>query len=151
VVPAPSNIEGLVSAEKIAKACLVPLSLPQVKQALRLLERLELVAPDETGALRPTALALQADPALGRELLRHLQVQQMELSRDAFLQEGIPERIFASNTLSFSGEGQEAVLRALRRFQSEVRAIAHKDTLAADRAWQLNLQFFPLAMPKGAK
>ena len=85
VVRALSGVEGLVSAEKIAKACLVPLSLPQVKQALRLLERLELVAPDETGALRPTALALQADPALGRELLRHLQVQQMELSRDAFL------------------------------------------------------------------
>jgi len=144
VVRALAGIDALDSAEAIACASAVPLTLPQVKQALRLLQKLELAAPDKGGVLRPTEKVLQADPSLGRELLRQLQAQHLELSREAFLQEGSPDRVFWSNTLSCSGEAQEAVLRALRRFQSEVRSIIHKDPHPADRAWQINLQFFPL-------
>ena len=144
VVRALAGIDALDSAEAIACASVVPLTLPQVKQALRLLQKLELAAPDKRGVLRPTEKVLQADPSLGRELLRQLQAQHLELSREAFLQEGSPDRVFWSNTLSCSGEAQEAVLRALRRFQSEVRSIIHKDPHPADRAWQINLQFFPL-------
>ncbi len=149
VVRALSGVERLDSPEAIARESLVPLTLPQVKQALRLLEKLGLAAPDGEGVLRPTEKVLQADPSLGRELLRQLQLQHLELSREAFLQDGTPDRVFWSNTLSFSGEAQDAVLRALRRFQSEVRAIAHKDSATPDRAWQLNLQYFPLIQPKG--
>lgn len=144
VVRALSGIEMLDTAEAIARASAVPLTLPQVKQALRLLQRLGLAAPDKRGVLRPTETVLQADPTLGRELLRQLQSQHLELSREAFLQESSPDRVFWSNTISCSGEAQEAVLRALRRFQSEVRSIVHKDLRPADRAWQVNLQFFPL-------
>lgn len=149
VVRALAGVERLDSPEAIARESVVPLTLPQVKQALRLLQKLELAAPDPRGVLRPTEKVLQADPTLGRELLRQLQAQHLELSREAFLQEGSPDRVFWSNTLSFSGEAQDAVLRALRRFQSEVRAIAHKDVAPADRAWQLNVQLFPLTQPKG--
>lgn len=149
VVRALSGVQRLDSAEAIARSSLVPLTLPQVKQALKLLERLGLVATDSDGVLRPTSKVLQADPALGRELLRQLQAQHLELSREAFLQDGPVDRVFWSNTLSFGAEAQDAVLRALRRFQSEVRSIAHKDGQEADRAWQLNIQFFPLSQPKG--
>lgn len=150
VVRALAGIESLDSAEAITRASAVPLTLPQVKQALRLLERLGLAAPDKRGSLRPTEKVLQADPSLGRELLRQLQAQHLELSREAFLQEGSADRVFWSNTISCSGEAQEAVLRALRRFQSEVRSIVHKDPRPADRAWQVNLQFFPLGTAAAA-
>jgi uncharacterized protein (TIGR02147 family) len=149
VVRALAGVAHLDSPEAIARASAVPLTLPQVKQALRLLQRLELAAPDDQGVLRPTEKILQADPALGRELLRQLQTQHLALSQEAFLQPSSPDRVFWSNTLSFSAEAQEAILRALRRFQSEVRAIAHKDVAPADRAWQLNVQLFPLTQPKG--
>lgn len=150
VVRALSGIDALDSAEAIARSSRVPLTLPQTKQALKLLERLGLAETDSDGALRPTAKTLQADPSLGQELMRQLQLQHLDLSREAFLQEGGPERVFWSNTLSCSAEAQDAVLRALRRFQSEVRSIVHKDPHPADRAWQINLQFFPLgaAAPK---
>lgn len=148
VVRALSGLERLDSAEAIAQASLVPMTLPQVKQALKLLERLGLAKSDDSGMLRPTEKVLQADPSLGREFLRHLQLQHLELSRDAFLQDGPVDRVFWSNTLSFSAEAQDAVLRAVRRFQSEVRAIAHKDLAPADRSWQVNLQFFPLSNPQ---
>lgn len=144
VVRALSGLASLDSAEAIARASRVPLTLPQVKQALKLLERLGLAERDANGVPRPTEKTLQADPSLGQELLRQLQMQHLELSREAFLQEGGPERVFWSNTISCSAEAQDAVLRALRRFQSEVRSIVHKDPCPADRAWQINLQFFPL-------
>lgn len=149
VVRALSGVQALDSAEAIARGNLVGITLPQVKQALRLLDRLGLVSTDPDGSSRPTSKVLQADPSLGREFLRQLQAQYLELSREAFLQDGPIDRVFWSNTLSFSGEAQEAVLRAFRRFQSEIRSIAHKDEKTADRAWQLNVQFFPLSQPKG--
>jgi len=149
VVRALSGVERLASPEAIARESLVPLTLPQVKQALRLLKKLGLTESDTQGVDRPSSKVLQADPSLGRELLRQLQLQHLELSREAFLQETSADRVFWSNTLSFSAEAQDAVIRALRRFQSEVRAIAHKDAAPADRAWQLNVQLFPLTQPKG--
>lgn len=144
VVRALMGIGRLDSAEALARGALVPLSLPQVRQALKLLERLELVAPDADGVLRPNGKALVADPRLGKELLRHLQLQYLDLARAALLSDGPDNRVFASNTLGVSATGLAALSRHLAKFQSEVRSIAHKDEEPVDRVWQLCIQFFPL-------
>lgn len=148
VVRALTGIGGLRSPEALAQGALVPLTLPQVRQALKLLERLGLVAPDSEGVLRPSGKALVADPRLGKELLRHLQLQVLDLARAALLRDGPDNRVFASNTLGISSSSLAAILRHLEKFQAEVRSIVHKDEEPVDRVWQLCLQFFPLAQPK---
>lgn len=107
VVRGLSGKHRLDSAEAIARANVVGLTLPQVKLALRLLDRLVLVQTDPVGSTRPTAKVIQADPALGRELLPQLQAPYLELAREAFTKDGPVDRLFWSSTLSFSGEAQD--------------------------------------------
>jgi hypothetical protein len=46
-----------------------------------------------------------------------------------------------------SKEGCALIEKKLQKFKAEARSIAHREAAPADRVYQLNIQYFPQALP----
>jgi uncharacterized protein (TIGR02147 family) len=130
--------------ERIA-ATLVPSITPgQARESLKLLSELDLIAPDAKGFLRPTHQAVASPDGTRDELFLQQQLQQLELVKQAMLRPDGPRRLVVTNLLSVSQEGLRHLFEHMDKARSEVRSIAHKDQLPAERVCQVVLAVVPL-------
>jgi uncharacterized protein (TIGR02147 family) len=130
--------------ERVA-ATLVPSITPgQARDSLKLLVELGLVAKDAKGFLRPTHQAVASPEGTREELFLQLQLQQLELVKQAMLRPTGPRRLVATNMVSVSQEGLRHLFEHVERARCEVRSIAHKDPFPADRVCQVVLAVVPL-------
>jgi len=126
-------------------ATLVPSITPgQARESLKLLVALGLVAKDAKGFLRPTHQAVNSPEGTREELFLQLQLQQLELVKQALLRRSGPRRLVATNMVSVSREGLRHLFEHMEKARSEVRSIAHKDQLPAERVCQVVLAVVPL-------
>jgi len=110
-------------------ATLVPSITPgQARESLKLLVALGLVAKEAKGFLRPAHQAVTSPEGTREELFLQLQLQQLELVKLALLRRSGPRRLFEH----------------MEKARSEVRSIAHKDQLPAERVCQVVLAVVPL-------
>lgn len=117
----------------------------QARESLSLLAELGLIARDEAGFWKPTEHTLSSGEGARGELVRQLQVQQLQLVQKAVIRpETSGAQVVATNTISVSEEGLAQVRKRLEKFRSEVRSIVHKDPYPASRAHLVALAIVPL-------
>lgn len=130
--------------ERIA-ATLVPSITPgQARDSLKLLATLGLIVRDAEGFWRPAHQAITSPEGSREELFLQHQLQQLELVQQAMLRPDGPRRLVVTNLLSVSQEGLRHLFEHVERARSEVRSIAHKDQLPAERVCQVVLAVVPL-------
>ena len=132
----------------LAKRVLPRITAAQARDSIALLKKLGLIRREESGVWKPVAKTLDAGAYVRNALVEQYQMQCIELSKRAMLTEGSAPRNFSTVTLSVSRRGLELIERKLQRFKSEARSIAHREAEPADRVYQLNIQFFPQALPE---
>lgn len=130
--------------EHVASTLVPSITPGQARDSLKLLVELGLVAKDAKGFLRPTHQAVTSPEGTREELFLQLQLQQLELVKQAMLRPAGPRRLVATNMVSVSQEGLRHLFEHVERARSEVRSIAHKDQLPAERVCQVVLAVVPL-------
>jgi uncharacterized protein (TIGR02147 family) len=129
----------------LAKKIVPSISTKQAKESIKLLQELELIAPDENGCLRPTDKTINAEEFTNDEFIRQYQLSCLELARDTVLQSNSNQKLVATNTVSISETGYSRLLNRINKFRSEVRAIVNKDEDPAEKVYQLTISFIPLS------
>ncbi len=132
----------------LAKRIFPPVSAAEARASVTLLKKLGLIHKRDDGVWKPTTKTLDTGPYVKNELVQQYQLQCLELSKRAMLRETRAPRNFSTVTLSVSREAVALIERKLRKFKAEARAIAHRETAPADRVYQLNIQYFPQALPE---
>lgn len=121
-----------------------PIAPDQARESVELLTRLDLVAPDSRGILRPTAGTVSSGEAWVGAAVHEFQRQTLVLS--AQLLDAVPrdERDVSTLTLPASKARLEELRDRIRRFRQETMAWA-RDLPEEDCVVQLNIQLFPVA------
>lgn len=116
----------------------------QAREAVELLLELGLVERRD-GFWKPTKMALSTGDHVRDELVRRLQMQQLDLARLAVMTDSDLPKDVSTNTISISSEAYSQIQRRIAAFRSEVRSIVHKDDHPVDRVYNLCLAMFPLS------
>lgn len=130
---------------RIAHDLTPAITVGEAKASLELLQGLGLVQKDAHGHLKPTERNLATPEGSKEELVRQLQIQQLELAQRSLLGPSNPDRHVFTNTISVSRSGWDMILQRLDRFRDEVRSIVHKDPDPLDRVAQITLTLLPVS------
>jgi len=128
----------------IAKRLKPSVTPGQVKESVRLLLELGLVQTDSDGFLRQTDRMLSTPEQSRDDLVKQLQIQQMQLVQTSLLSGDDPDRRVFTNTIAISGEGAALILERVETFRRALRAIIQQDPAPQDRVLQVALSLIPL-------
>jgi len=116
----------------------------RARESIQLLLKLNLIAMNKEGYLKPTEKSITTGPNTEDELIKQHQLQCIDMAREALVKPGQQPRSIASNTLSISERGLKRLDKLLQKFKSEVRSLTHKDEKPASRVFLLNVQCIQL-------
>jgi uncharacterized protein (TIGR02147 family) len=116
----------------------------EARKSVRLLERLGLIKKNEDNTYGPTARFITTGEKWRSIAVRQFQEETLLLAKAAL--DSIPkdERDISTLTLSLSREGFEQIKEVLKQTRRQIFEIAEKEH-SVSRAYQLNLQFFPIS------
>lgn len=137
------------SCRKIAGILNPRIRPDKVKKALSVLERLEFITKDTEGFFvlaHPviTTGILQPEKNVAILNVVNFQKEVMELANGAFDTFGSEDINFSTLTLGISDSTKSLIKEELAAVRHRVASLAEKD-VSPDRAYQLNMQFFPLS------
>jgi uncharacterized protein (TIGR02147 family) len=146
-----SAIRELVSITKVTDnhkrlaECLIPkITINEVRDALILLERLNLIYKNNDGVYkRVERLITAAGSIIEPAAIRKYQSETMELARTALYKIAKEKRDISTVTLSTNESGLAMIKKRIEQCRSEIMAIANQ-SMCPDRIVQLNMQLFPL-------
>ncbi len=125
-----------------------PITAPQARAALRTLERLRLIARDGDGCWRATQVSLLSpDAPEAGMLLREFQREMMGKAAEALERVPQAERDINCVTMSVSPQGLARIKALAAEFHRQVLETVQSDR-GEDRVVQLNVQVFPLTVPR---
>lgn len=116
----------------------------QVKEAIATLLELGLVEPDAHGFLRQTTKMLATPEQSREELVKQLQIQQMQVVQTSLMSGDDPDRRVFTNTVAISAEGAELILERVETFRRALRAIVQQDPAPQERVLQISISLIPL-------
>ncbi len=127
-------------AEKISP----PISAPQAKQAIQLLEDLNLIYKNDEGIYRISDQFLTTDKKLRSIAVREFQREMIKLAGEA-LDRFLPEeRDITSLTISTSFSCLELIREKLERTRKEILQLVAESDEPPQEVFQLNFQVFPV-------
>ncbi len=138
--------------EFICEKIYPPITIPEAKKSIELLERLGIVTKDNNGILRVTDKSLKADKELAKIALHRFHLECTELAKQSILHSPSKQRIVSSLTLGISEKTYELFREETMKFKNRLIDLANVDK-DADRVYQYQLVLFPLttSTPKRRK
>jgi uncharacterized protein (TIGR02147 family) len=121
-----------------------PLTSAQVRKAIDLLVQQGLLTRDASGAYGVPESRLTAGDEVSSVALSRFHRQSLDLARRAMDVFSSAERDISGITMSLSREGFDKMKAAIQAFRKKAMSIADED-VNEERAYQLNLQLFPLS------
>jgi uncharacterized protein (TIGR02147 family) len=121
-----------------------PITVPEARKSIELLERLDLIRKGPDGAYERTDAAISAGDAISKALIGAFQLQAMELAKYAMDHSPGGTRNFSTLTMSVSGPTYLAMLEELRAFRRRLLEMAQASE-QVDRVYQMNFHVFPLS------
>jgi uncharacterized protein (TIGR02147 family) len=126
----------------------VPAITPrEAKNAVAVLERLQLVKLGAHGVYRVTDKLVRPGPEVQRIAIRGFHAEAARLATQAIEKQPVNRRSITGLTLGISHETYLRVCEETERFQSRLLALAEADP-SADEVYQYNFQIFPMSNPK---
>jgi uncharacterized protein (TIGR02147 family) len=131
------------NAAEMGKRLAPPVPPKEVKQAIRLLESLGLIARGEDGIYRATSKFILTDPDVQSLLIPKFHQAMTRMAGEAIARFPKEERYFSSSTVSLSERTYREIIELIRATRKEVLRKVGEDT-EPDRVYHLNMQLFPL-------
>lgn len=120
----------------------------EASQALKDLERLQLIRRHQNGKLELTDSHITSDPNVHSVALKKFHVQMIEQGALS-LQQPADEREVSSLTMSLTKKQFEKIRGKVRELQKEIqKIIAQEKEAEPESVYQLNLQLFDILSPK---
>ncbi len=117
----------------------------EAREAIGVLERLDLIARDEAGLYAATANTLSLTvPDEERLLVNGYAEQMIDRAKYALNVQSREERTIAWAGFSCSTEGYELIREEIRQFRSRIMDIVRSDE-QSDRVYHMNIHCFPLS------
>lgn len=145
------NIVNVKSDPITIKNHLIPaISAQEIRESLKLLEDLELIAPDEEGYLRPSEKSIRTPQYCKDEIVLTYQKKVLEQAMLINPQPQISEeselrKRTLTKLLTFSQAAHDKINDAITKFNNEINAIVSEDSEEADRLYQMVVSLFPYA------
>jgi uncharacterized protein (TIGR02147 family) len=127
----------------LAKRMVPSVPIRKIKESIRLLSGLGLVAKNPQGHWKATDKSITAGPYVQNELIKQYQLQCFELGKNAVLAASGKPQNMSTITISMSEKMRDKLFQKLQKFKSEVRSMVHKDGDPAACLYQMNIQLFP--------
>jgi uncharacterized protein (TIGR02147 family) len=118
----------------------------EAKKSVELLIRLGLIVKNENGEFTPASRFITTGEQWKSIAIRQFQEETIRLASAALDSVPKEERDISTVTVSLSHDGFEEIRELLKQFRRQVFEIAEKER-NANRAFQVNLQLFPLSKP----
>jgi uncharacterized protein (TIGR02147 family) len=131
------------NAAEMGKRLAPPVPPKQVKQAIKLLEGLGLIAQGEDGIYRATAKFILTDPDVQSLFIPKFHQAMTRMAGEAITRFPKDERYFSSSTVSLSERTYRDIIELIRGTRKEVLRKVGEDP-GPDRVYHLNMQLFPL-------
>jgi uncharacterized protein (TIGR02147 family) len=128
----------------LADSIHLPITKKQIQASIKLLKKLELIAPDAHGNLKPSDKAVTTGEWGYDDLIKQYQSQWLDLAQKSVIKQSRLHQKFATNLLSISPKGYERLQERITQFFAEVRSLVNKDEDTADRVYFMALQLFPV-------
>ncbi|HMA63747.1 MAG TPA: DUF4423 domain-containing protein, partial [Chitinispirillaceae bacterium] len=126
-----------------------PISAPQVRKAIELLEQLGLLSVDKNGKYSVASLSVSTGDEVKSLALASFHRQSLELAIRSINKTQPESRDISGVTMSVSQNGFEQIKREIQAFRKKIMSIAENDR-AEDRVVQCNIQLFPLTKTRRA-
>jgi len=131
------------NAAEMGKRLAPPVPPKQIKEAIKLMESLGLIAKGEDGIYRTTAKFILTDPDVQSLLIPKFHQAMTRMAGEAITRFPKEERYFSSSTVSLSERTYAEIIELIRGTRKEVLRKVGEDA-APDRVYHLNMQLFPL-------
>ncbi len=128
----------------IGKFLSPPLTAVQAEKAIRFLLDLGLLNRDDAGKYHVATPQLTAGDAVHSVAMTRFHKQSLELAQHALERYTAEERDITGVTMSLSQQGFEKIREEIAAFRKRAMCIAEQDK-NEERAFQLNMQLFPLS------
>jgi len=127
----------------LARKLFPPITPKQVRESLRLLDRLGLIARNAQGYYKPTERSISTGPYVKDEIVKQYQLKCLELARRAILENRGQPQYISTRVVGISEQGLKRIEKRVRSFSAEIRSMVHKDEEPADRVYHLDLLLYP--------
>ncbi len=128
----------------LAAALQPKISIREAREAVEVLEKIGLIAPDEQGFYRPVETLLTTGEVWESELITNLQIQLADLGKKAILSVPKTERNISNLTVSLSEKVLKQISDEITALRQSILTLSENDT-AANRVYQCNIQLFPVS------
>lgn len=129
--------------EWIAQRLEPNITIKEAREALKTLEKLNLISRDEDGKLIQSNRFISTGDEVSSTLVKQFHEEMMKKAVESMLRFSKEERDISSLSLSLSAKGKEDVKNLIQDFRKQLLTIAEQD-LETDEVYQVNFQFFPL-------
>lgn len=136
--------------EALAKRFTPAITPRQAEESLALLARLGMAKKDAQGRWRQSDPVLTTGGQVEAAVVIEFQQKMLRLAMEAFGRAKIGERLMSSTTFGISEETFDLFKKKIRDLKSEMLELARLDAKPT-RAYQLNLNLFPLSTPAPSK
>jgi uncharacterized protein (TIGR02147 family) len=127
----------------LSKAVFPSITVKQAKEAIALLQKLNLISKNENGYYKPTEQSIATPDGVRDELIKNYQLSCIEMAKNALLINSFIPQSISTNVISISNEGYGRIEKKIKKFRSEIRSLVHKDDKPAERVYQMDILLFP--------
>jgi uncharacterized protein (TIGR02147 family) len=127
----------------LAKKLNPPITVPQAKASIRLLQALELIKPDESGCLRPASPLIKKDTSVQSLLMKDYFRKKLELGIQALERFDKEDRDISSMTVSLSRAAFQTARAELQGLRKKFLKLAEREQ-RPEHVYQINFQVFPI-------
>jgi uncharacterized protein (TIGR02147 family) len=129
---------------ELAKMVIPEITAKEAKNAIEVLQEINLVKKNEHGFWEPTDSILTFGDNWSSVVGREFQIQSIERAVDAIVNTSVDERDISTLTVSMGEESFHQIKSNLKLFRKEVLGIVQSDN-SSNRVYQMNLSFFPVS------
>jgi uncharacterized protein (TIGR02147 family) len=132
----------------LANRCLPPITVWEAKRGIKLLEHLGLIEKDQLGVYRTRDLNLTTGQKWHSQAIDVYQREMIRLAGESIERCTKPERDISTVTLCFDEKNMPELKECIKQFRSSLIKLANNYG-GTERAYQLNVQLFPISTVSG--
>lgn len=122
---------------------ITPISLPQLKNSIKLLDKLSLIQKNEEGIYRPTDAVITSGSDIDREILLRFQEKTLNHGRDVVINSNVKPQKVTTMTISVSKKTFETIQDRVTQLKHEIRALAQNDESESENLYQVAMHLYP--------
>ena len=132
----------------LAGQLIPPISVKQAKESIRLLEKLTIIKREKDGRYVLTNTLITTGEEWRSLAVRKFQEETIKLALDSLTNHPKKERDISTLSITVSPEDLKEIKELTREYRKSILKIVDESE-SPDRAYQLNIQLFPLTKAKG--